>query len=102
MSSEIKNSIPRSFWWFIVALWAGLFIASLSGHPNYLGNEKRVGGYVLDVLQNGQIWAQRDGTGEVMAKPPFNTWMVALADLLSGGLNQFSLYFPSSISALIL
>jgi 4-amino-4-deoxy-L-arabinose transferase-like glycosyltransferase len=85
---------------FLIAVGVGLFAIALSGIPNLLDNERRVGGYVLDAVQNGHWFIQRDITGQLASKPPLLTWIAALATLAFGEINRFALYLPSALATL--
>jgi 4-amino-4-deoxy-L-arabinose transferase-like glycosyltransferase len=76
------------------------FIIALTGYPNLMDNERRVGGYVLDAVQNGNWLIQRDTMGEVASKPPLLTWIAALVTLGFGEINRFALYLPSGLAAI--
>ncbi|MFM1768721.1 MAG: hypothetical protein RJA22_1250 [Verrucomicrobiota bacterium] len=84
---------------FLGILVAAIFVVGLTGLPNLVDNERRVGAYILDALHNGHLMAQRDSTGDVISKPPMITWMSALATLPFGHLNRFSLYLPGALAA---
>jgi hypothetical protein len=76
-----------------------MFAITLSGFPNLLDNERRVGAYVLDAVQNGHWMIQRDSIGEVASKPPLLTWIAALVTLAFGELTRFAVYLPSALAA---
>jgi 4-amino-4-deoxy-L-arabinose transferase-like glycosyltransferase len=84
----------------LLALWLILFVIGVTGYPNLLDNERRIGAYALDVMQNGNWIAQHDSTGEFMSKPPGFTWLVVLTSYATGGLSRFSLYLPSALATL--
>lgn len=75
-----------------------MFIIALTGYPNLMDNERRMGGYVLDAVQNGHWWIQRDVTGAVASKPPLLTWIAALVTLGFGEINRFAIYLPSALA----
>ena len=81
-------------------LWAAIFALAVSGYPNLLDNERRVGGYVMDVIQNGHWIIQHDVTGDIASKPPLLTWIAAASALCTGGVNRFSIYLPSALGTL--
>jgi hypothetical protein len=85
---------------WIALLWAAVFAIAVSGYPNLVDNERRVGGYVMDVVQNGQWAIQQDVTGDIASKPPLLTWIASLAALCFGRINRFSIYLPSALSTL--
>jgi hypothetical protein len=76
-----------------------MFSIAVSGYPNLLDNERRVGAYVLDAVQNGHWMIQRDSTGQVASKPPLLTWIAALVTLGFGELTRFAIYLPSALAA---
>lgn len=90
---------PRLLAAVVGGVTLALFVIGLTGAPNLVDNERRVGAYVLDVLHNGHVMAQRDSTGDVASKPPLITWLAALATLPFGHLNRFSLYLPGALAA---
>src|SRR6185503_6827461 len=77
-----------------------MFTIALSGFPNLVDNERRVGAYVLDAVQNGHWFIQTDVTGALASKPPLLTWMAALVTLAFGEINRFAIYFPSALAAM--
>ena len=83
---------------FVALLGIAMFLIAVSGSPNLLDNERRVGGYVLDAVQNGHWMIQRDTAGVVASKPPLLTWIAALVTLGFGELNLFAIYFPSALA----
>lgn len=93
---------PKASWLFgfISLTAAALFVIGLTGQPNLLDNERRVGAYVLDAVHNGHWMAQRDSVGEVASKPPLFTWIAALGTLAVGHLNRFAIYLPSALATL--
>src|SRR5262245_7394638 len=97
-----SSSAPRTtalFAW-VGLVWACLFAINVTGYPNLLDNERRVGAYVLDVVQNGHWIVQHDANGDIASKPPMLTWLAALATLPFGRLNRFSIYLPSALATL--
>ncbi len=89
----------RTLYLFVVLLGAAMFTLSLSGYPNLMDNEYRVGNYVLDAIHNGHWIIQRDVAGGVASKPPLLTWMAALITLGSGHINSFAVHLPSALAA---
>jgi hypothetical protein len=91
---------PRASW--LYALVGGtavlLFVIGLTGLPNLMDNERRVGAYVLDAVHNGHWMAQRESTGDVMSKPPMVTWIAALPTLVLDRPTRFALYLPSALA----
>lgn len=77
-----------------------MFAIAVSGYPDLLDNERRVGGYVLDAVQNGDWIIQTEVTGAVASKPPLLTWMASLVTLAFGEINRFALYLPSALATL--
>jgi 4-amino-4-deoxy-L-arabinose transferase-like glycosyltransferase len=75
-----------------------LFIIGLTGLPNLMDNERRVGAYVLDAVHNGHWLAQRESTGEVMSKPPMVTWIASLPTLVLDRPTRFAIYLPSALA----
>lgn len=104
MSDEIHTNTrePRMVFLFAVIglIWLAVFTIALTGYPNLMDNERRVGAYVLDAVQNGHWLAQRDATGEIAAKPPLLTWIAALVTLAIGRLTRFAIYLPSALATL--
>ena len=78
-----------------------MFTIAVSGPPNLLDNERRIGAYVLDAVQHGNWLMQRDVTGEVASKPPLLTWIAALATLACGEINRFAIYLPSALATMV-
>lgn len=82
----------------VAVLGMAMFAIAVSGYPNLMGNESRIGSYVFDAVQNGHWIVQRDLTGSVASKPPLLTWMVGLVTLGFGEINRFALYLPSALA----
>ncbi len=87
-------------WTWLGLLWAAIFALAVSGYPNLVDNERRVGGYIMDVVQNGHWAIQRDVTGDIASKPPMLTWIASLSALSFGRINRFSIYLPSALATL--
>jgi 4-amino-4-deoxy-L-arabinose transferase-like glycosyltransferase len=105
--SQKASVNPRLPWfqrippqWVLFILWLVLFAIGITGQPNLLDNERRIGAYALDVMQNGNWLAQHDSTGSFMSKPPGLTWLVVLGSYCTGGLSRFSIYLPSALATL--
>lgn len=97
------GSTPPPAWGlylFVAALGIALFAIALTGYPDLMDNERRVGGYVLDAVQNGHWIIQRDVTGAVASKPPLLTWIASLATLACGEINRFAIYLPSALATI--
>ena len=84
----------------VAALGMTMFAIALSGYPNLMDNERRIGAYVLDAVQHGHWIMQRDVTGAVASKPPLLTWIAALSTVAFGEINRFSIYLPSALATL--
>jgi hypothetical protein len=93
---------PRAWKLFaaIAIIWLSLFIIALTGYPNLVDNEQRVGAYILDAVHNGHWIMQHDASGNVASKPPMLTWLASLATLAVGRLNRFTIYLPSALATL--
>jgi hypothetical protein len=77
-----------------------MFAIAVTGFPNLMDNERRVGAYVQDAVQNGNWICPRDATGDLVSKPPLLIWIASLATLPIGRLTRFALYLPSALGAL--
>jgi 4-amino-4-deoxy-L-arabinose transferase-like glycosyltransferase len=86
----------------LTLIWIIFFSIALSGYPDLKNNEERVGGYVLDAVNNGNWMIQKDLTGDMASKPPMLTWLIGLTSLASGGLSRFSTYFPTALATLVI
>lgn len=100
--STSPGAEPKPSWLyaFLAFTAAAMFLIAVTGQPDLLDNERRVGGYILDAVQNGHWMAQRDVTGDPISKPPMVTWIAATASVLAGGLSRFTLYLPSALATL--
>jgi 4-amino-4-deoxy-L-arabinose transferase-like glycosyltransferase len=99
LQTKGRPSIGRLYL-FVAVIGVGLFAIAVSGFPNLLDNERRIGAYVLDAVQHGNWVMQRDVTGAVASKPPLLTWIAALATLACGEINRFSIYLPSALATM--
>lgn len=102
--AEDNNALgPRPVYLFsaVGLVWVALWAIALTGYPNLVqNNERRVGAYVLDAVQNGHWICQYDSTGRICSKPPLLTWIASLSTLAFGRINRFSIYLPSAVATL--
>src|ERR1044071_1418316 len=89
-----------TLYWFILVVGALIFLIALTGYPSLMDNERRVGAYVLDAVQNGNWVIQKDVTGDIASKPPLLTWIAAVATVCTGSLNRFAIYLPSALAVI--
>ena len=97
------NQPPPSYRKIFIAfgfIWLAVFLIAETGIPNLVDNERRIGAYVLDAIQNGHWFVQRDAMNEVASKPPLLTWIAALITLMCGKLTEFAMHFPSALATL--
>jgi 4-amino-4-deoxy-L-arabinose transferase-like glycosyltransferase len=91
--------------WLGLAVLAGIgavvFAIRMTGPPNLLDNEFRLGACVLDVLQHGNWLCPHDVLGRT-DKPPMLTWLAALASWPSGRVTRWSLYLPTAVATVLL
>ena len=94
---------PKGIWLYTLVGGTAvlLFIIGLTGQPNLMDNERRVGAYVLDAVHNGHWMAQRESMGDVMSKPPMITWIAALPTLLLDRATRFAIYLPSALATVL-
>jgi 4-amino-4-deoxy-L-arabinose transferase-like glycosyltransferase len=78
-----------------------VFVIRLTGLPNLLDNEYRLGATVLNVLHDGNWVCPHDALGNT-DKPPLLTWLSALVSAPFGGVNRFTLYLPTALATLAL
>src|SRR5262245_49962010 len=83
----------------VVAL--ALFVIRLTGLPNLLDNEYRLGASVMDVVRNGNWICPRDALGRT-DKPPMLTLLAALPTLALGRIDAFTLYLPTALATFVL
>ncbi len=83
----------------LAAVSLGVFAIRLTGAPNLLDNEPRLGATVLNVLRDGNWLCPHDALGNT-DKPPLLTWLSALASLPSGRVTRFTLYLPTALATL--
>jgi 4-amino-4-deoxy-L-arabinose transferase-like glycosyltransferase len=83
----------------VTAVALVLFGIRLTGPPNWLDNEYRIGASVLDAIRAGNWICPQDALGNT-DKPPLLTWLVALAALPSGRVTLFTLYLPTALATL--
>src|SRR5262245_65736322 len=81
----------------VTAVAIALFCIRLTGLPNWLDNEYRVGASVLDAIQGGNWICPRDAFGNT-DKPPLLTWLVALAVLPAGRGTLFTLHVTKRLA----
>jgi hypothetical protein len=83
----------------LTGIAVALFAVRLTGLPNLLDNEYRVGACVLDAIQNHDWICPHDSLGNT-DKPPMLTWLAALVSLATGRVTPFTLYLPTALSTL--
>lgn len=89
--------VPLAGFVVIGAVAVAIFAVRLTGLPNLMENEYRLGAYVLDVLQHGNWICPRDSIGNT-DKPPMLAWLAALASLPAGRVTPLTLYLPSALA----
>jgi 4-amino-4-deoxy-L-arabinose transferase-like glycosyltransferase len=80
----------------LVAAWLALFLIRATGYPRLTRHDERVGAYVMDAVQNGNWFVQKDSTGEIASKPPLLTWCASVASVLTGRVSRFTLHLPAA------
>jgi 4-amino-4-deoxy-L-arabinose transferase-like glycosyltransferase len=78
-----------------------VFAIRLTGFPNLLDNEYRLGATVLNVLRDGNWVCPHDSLGNT-DKPPLLTWLAALASLPSGRVSLLTLHLPTALATIAL
>src|SRR5262245_19202690 len=81
----------------IGAVAVAIFAIRLTGLPNLMENEYRLGAYVLDILQHGNWLCPHDSIGNT-DKPPMLAWLAALASWPVGRVSLLTLYLPSALA----
>ncbi len=76
-----------------------IFGIRLTGLPNLVDNEYRLGASVLNVIQSGNWIVPHDSFGNT-DKPPMLAWLSALVSLPIGRVNLFTLYLPTALATL--
>src|SRR5262249_3884882 len=108
--SSAPSWLPRAVPAIARDTWSGLALLScvgvvlfairLTGAPNLLENEFRLGACVLDVLQHGNWLCPHDVLGNT-DRPPMPTWLTALASWPLGRVTRFTLYLPTAAATLL-
>ena len=108
--SSAPSWLPRAVPAIARDTWSGLALLScvgvvlfairLTGAPNLLENEFRLGACVLDVLQHGNWLCPHDVLSNT-DKPPMLTWLTALASWPLGRVTRFTLYLPTAAATLL-
>lgn len=80
----------------LVAAWLAFFLIRATGYPRLTRHDERVGAYVMDAIQNGNWFVQKDSTGEIASKPPLLTWCASAASVLTGRVSRFTLHLPAA------
>ena len=81
----------------LVTITFAIFAIRLTGLPDLVDNEFRLGATVLNAIQGGNWILPHDSFGNT-DKPPMLTWLSALTSLLYGRVDRFTLYFPTAIA----
>jgi 4-amino-4-deoxy-L-arabinose transferase-like glycosyltransferase len=95
----MRGRTPLAGFAAIGAVAVAIFVVRLTGLPNLMENEYRLGAYVLDVLQHGNWLCPQDSLGNT-DKPPMLAWLAALASLPVGRVTLLTLYLPSALATL--
>jgi 4-amino-4-deoxy-L-arabinose transferase-like glycosyltransferase len=74
-----------------------LFFWGLGSVPLYNKGEPREGLVVWDIWSAGNWILPLRGGVDIPSKPPMFHWIAALAAIVSGSLNEFTLRFPSAL-----
>jgi 4-amino-4-deoxy-L-arabinose transferase-like glycosyltransferase len=85
----------------LTALGAAVFAIRVTGVPNLLDNEYRLGACALDVLQHGNWLCPHDVLGNT-DKPPMLTWLVAIASWPLGRVSDVTLYLPTALATVVI
>ncbi|HEY2385501.1 MAG TPA: glycosyltransferase family 39 protein [Candidatus Binatia bacterium] len=85
----------------VCAVAGALFVIRLTGLPNLVDNEFRLGACVLNAVQGGNWIAPHNSLGS-LDKPPMLTWLAALATLALGRVSLLSLYLPTALATAII
>src|SRR4029453_6232333 len=85
----------------ITTVAIALFCIRLTGLPNWLDNEYRVGASVLDAIRAGNWICPQDALGNT-DKPPLLVLLAALTSLPAGRLTLFTIYLPTAIATVAL
>ena len=84
----------------LAAIGISLFVLRLTGVPDLMDNEYRLGACVLDVLQHGNWLCPHDVLGNT-DKPPMLTWLAAFASWPLGRVTPFTLYLPTALATIV-
>ncbi len=76
-----------------------IFTIRLTGLPDLVDNEYRLGASVLNAWQGGNWVVPHDAFGNT-DKPPMLTWLSALVTAAVGRVNAFTLYLPTAVATL--
>jgi len=93
----VTRLVPRAGFAALGAVGAALFAIRLTGLPNLMENEYRLGAYVLDVLQHGNWLCPQDSLGNT-DKPPMLAWLATLTSWPFGRVTLLTLYLPSALA----
>jgi 4-amino-4-deoxy-L-arabinose transferase-like glycosyltransferase len=102
MAARVRHLGPDGLALGALALVAiAIFTIRLTGLPNLVDNEGRLGASVLNVVQGGNWLIPHDGLGNT-DKPPMLAWLAALASLAAGRVSPFTLYLPTALATFAL
>ncbi len=83
----------------LASIALAIFAIRLTGLPDLVDNEYRLGACVLNAIQGGRWLSPHDSLGNI-DKPPMLTWLSALASLPTGHVTRFTLYVPTALATL--
>lgn len=84
-----------------IASWAGFTLIRATGPDDLLSRDQvKMGGYVLDIVENDAWLWQQDHAANFASKPPLSQWLAAAATHAIGSFHRLTLTFPSWCSTL--
>ncbi len=78
-----------------------LFLTNLGGYPLYTKGETREAVTVLDIVRGGGVILPMRAGVEVPSKPLMMHWLAALASLVAGQVNEWTVRLPSAVCAIL-
>jgi hypothetical protein len=100
--SRERTHLPTPLTFAVLAVVAlALWAIRLSGQPNLLDNEYRLGACVLDAIHAGNWICPRDSLGNT-DKPPMLTWLSAAVSLPFGRVTPVTLYLPTALATVLI
>src|SRR6266851_5059528 len=85
---------------FLTLVGALLFLLNAGGYPLYTKGEPREAVTIFDIVNGGGVVLPMRAGVELPSKPLLMHWLAALASLIAGATNEWTVRLPSALLAI--